>query len=275
MADASDVANTLVNLVAGIVYPDGTTQPSIVGTTVGIERGWPIPDELQSQLAQNQCIVSIFAPPGMERNTTRYPRQEFVTGRAPHTLTATVVGNTITIGGAVAVPQNVIALCGTQFAFSYAVQANDTLTTVAEGLATLIAAEFPGTVAVGEVITVAGKPGILQARVASVATVGTEQARQEKVFWITCWCPQPAIRDALASDIDLALKERDFITFSDQSVGRLIYNSSRESDEGEKNEIYRRDLLYSVEYITMSVTTAPETGTVGVTSSAASQTNYF
>jgi hypothetical protein len=275
MADASDVANTLVNLVAGIVYPNGSAQPSIVGTTVGIERGWPIPDELQTQLNNNQCIVSIFGPPGMERNTTRYPRQEFITARPVHTLTATVEGNTITIGGSVAVPQNVIALCGTQFAFSYAVQAGDTLASVAEGLAALIAAQFPGTAAAGEIIAVAGKPGILQARIASTAQVGTEQARQEKVFWITCWCPQPAIRDALASDIDLALKQFDFITFSDQSVGRLIYNSSRESDEGEKNEIYRRDLLYSVEYITMSVATAPETGTVGVTTSAASQTNYF
>ncbi|MBV8697381.1 hypothetical protein [Bradyrhizobium sp.] len=264
MADASDVANVLKSIVVATVYPNGTSQPSIVGVTVGIERGWPIPNELQSQLAAGQCIVSIFDPPGMERNTTRYERDDQVVAAPVHTLTAFVAGNTITIGGTVQVPQNVIAVCGGRFAFSYQVQANDTLNTIAAGLAALIAAQFPGTAASGAVITVAGKPGILQARIAAVGQVWTEQGRQEKVFWIVCWCPTPQLRDQLAPAIDLPLRQLDRITMPDQGSARLIYHSSREIDDGEKNDIYRRDLLYSVEYAAATVTNAFEVGTVSV-----------
>lgn len=262
MADASDVANVLKALVVGIVYPNGTSQPSIVNTTVGVERGWPISDELQQQLGAGQCIVSIFAPPGMERNTTRYQRDDVQVAAPVHTLSATVSGNTITIAGSIAVPQNVIVRCGPKLAFSYAVQPNDTLASIAAGIAALLVATFPGTSSNGPVVTVAAKAGLLQARVASTGQVFTEQGRQEKVFWITCWCPTPALRDELTPAIDLALRQLDFITMPDQGAARLIYNSSRETDDGEKNEIYRRDLLYSVEYATATVTPALEVGAV-------------
>jgi hypothetical protein len=264
MADTSDVENTLVALAAAAIYPNGTSQPSIVNAGVKIFRGWPVSDNLDADLAAGIANVSIFPPEGMERNTTRWPRDEQIIAAPVHTLTAVVNGATITIGGSVAVPQNVIALCGNDFAFSYQVQANDTLPSIAAALAALIAAQFPGTSATGAVITTVGKTGILQARIAGVGQVYVEQKRQEKTYWITCWCPTPAMRDILAPAIDVALSELDFITLADGSVGRLRYASSRVSDEGQKVQIYRRDLVYSVEYGTATITSAPETGAIGV-----------
>jgi hypothetical protein len=264
MADTSDVENALKTLCVAAIYPNGTGGASIVNTTVGVVRGWPTANDLDTELGAGQAIVSIFPPEGMERNTTRWPREEQLLTAPVHTLTAAVDGNTITIGGTVAVPQNVIALCGTEFAFSYAVQANDTLSSIATGLAAMIAEEFPGTAAEGDVITAVGKTGILQARIASEGSLWTEQARQEKTYWITCWCPTPAMRDILAPAIDVALKQLDFISLADGSMGRIRYASSRVSDEGQKVQIYRRDLVYTVEYGTAVITTAPETGTVGV-----------
>lgn len=264
MADVSDVENVLKALVVGIVYPNSPSSPSIVNATVGVVRGWPTPNNLKPQLAAGQCIISIYAPPGMERNTTRYPRDDIELTAPVHTITATVAGNTITIGGALPVPfatQNVIALLGAKYEFSYPVQQSDALGSIAAGLAALIAASFPGTAASGPVITVAGNPPPVTARIAGSGTIWTEQGRQEKVFWITCWCPTPALRDQLAPPIDVALRQLDFITLPDQGAARMIYHSSRESDEGEKNEIYRRDLLYSIEYATSTTTTAYETGT--------------
>lgn len=234
---------------------------------VEIFRGWPVSAELDAQLGAGNAQVSIFPPEGMERNTTRYPRDDQVVTQPVHTLTATVNGNTITIGGAVAVPQNVIALCGSKFAFPYPVQANDTPGSIATNLAALIAAQFPGTAASGEVITVAGKPGILQARIAGAGTTWTELARQEKTYWITCWCPTPAMRDVLAAAIDVALKQLDFITLADQSAGRLRYSMSRVSDQGQKVQIYRRDLVYTVEYPTSLTSNAYETGAFQATES--------
>lgn len=277
MADTSDVENALKALVIAAVYPNGTASPSIAGVDLFIERGWPKSAQLDTDLAAGKAHISIYPPDGMERNTTRYPREEVEVASPVHTLTATVAGNTITIGGTVSVPQNVVALCGTQFVAAYAVQANDTLASIASGLAALIAAKFPGTAAVGAVITIAGKPGIVQARIASTAQMWTRQSQQEKTYWIICWCPTPAMRDILAPAIDVALKQLDRITLADQSRSRLRYASTRTSDEGQKVQIYRRDLCYTVEYETATVTSWPETGAIGVATgpTSAQQTNYF
>jgi hypothetical protein len=198
----------------------------------------------------------------MERNTTRYPRDDIEVVAPVHTLTAKVAGNAITIGGTITTPQNVVVSCGPALAFGYSVQAGDTLASIASGVAALLAEAFPGTSSTGAVVTMGRGAPIPNAYVASTGKVWTEQGRQEKVFWITCWCPTPALRDQLVPPIDLALRQLDFITMPDQGAARLIYHSSRESDEGEKNEIYRRDLLYSVEYATATVTTAFEVGAV-------------
>lgn len=270
MADTSDVENALKAIVIGVVYPNGTSQPSIAGVTIGVERGWPTANDLDTELGAGQAIISIFPPPGLERNTTRYPRQESRLAKPVHTLTAPVAGNTITIGGTVAVPQNVIVLCGNRFAFPYSVQQGDDLDTIAANLAALIAVQFPGTAAVGSVITVAGNPGIVQARIASTAQVATEQSLQEKTYWITCWCPTPDMRDILAPAVDVALKKYDFIVVgTEQSRAWLRYARSNTSDEGQKVQIYRRDLVYTVEYGTFTIDTAYETGAIGVNSGPA------
>jgi hypothetical protein len=277
MADTSDVENALKALVLAAVYPNGSSSPSIVNADLFVERGWPKSAQLDTNLAAGKAHISIFPPEGLERNTTRYPREEFQVAPPVHTLTAAVAGNTIIIGGAVSVPQNVLALCGTQFVAAYAVAANDTLATIATALAALIAARFPGTAAAGAVITVAGKPGILQARIAATASMWTRQKQQEKTYWITCWCPTPAMRDVLAPAIDVALSKIDRITLADQSLARLRYALSRTCDEGQKVQIYRRDVVYTVEYETATVATANETGAIGVTTgpAGAQQTNYF
>jgi hypothetical protein len=267
LADTSDVENEFVTLVTAVIYPNGTALPSIVNTGVKIFRGWPNSAGLDADLAAGLANVSIFPPPGLERNTTRYPRQNRRLAKPVHTLTATVNGNTITIGGTVAVPQNVIALCGNRFAFPYGVQANDTLDAIATNLASLIAVKFPGTQAAGNIIAVAGNPGILQARIASTAQVATEQSLQEKTYWITCWCPTPAMRDILAPAIDVALKQLDFIVVgTEQSRARIRYARSNTSDEGQKVQIYRRDIVYTVEFGTYTIATAFETGVIGFTS---------
>lgn len=277
MADTSDVENAFVTLVAATVYPNGTGQPSIVNAGVKVFRGWPNSASLDTDLAAGAAQISIFPPEGMERNTTRYPREEADVAAPVHTVTATVNGNTVTIGGTISSPQNIIVACGVGQSFSYAVQTNDTLALIATNLAALIAASFPGTAASGAVITVAGKPGILQARIAGQAQVWTRQSQQEKTYWITCWCPTPAMRDVLAPAIDVALKQLDWINLADGSRGRLRYASSRVSDEAQKVQIYRRDLVYTVEYETATVSPAPETGIVGVTTGpqGTQHTNYF
>lgn len=283
MADLSDVENVLLATVTPIVYPNGNTQPSIVNAGVRLYRGWPIAAQLDTDLAAGLSHVSIYSMPNMERNITPYPRDDEVVTAPVNTVTAIAAGNAITIGGTISTPQNVIVLAGNRKLYAYAVKSNDTLASIATAVAALIAADFPGTAAVGPVITIAGKPGVVQARVAGAGQVGVEEARQQKWFMITCWCPTPPIRDLLAKSIDLALKQIDFLTMPDGWAARLRYERTQSTDDAEKVQLYRRDLIFMVEYATVALSTVFEIGAIGVTvqggpqgdGAAPSNTTYY
>lgn len=265
MADLSDVETALLTLIQTAVYPNSTSSPSVVNADVRIYRGWPIAAQLDSDLAAGRAHVSVYAQPNVERNTTRYQREEQTQTAPVHTLTGSVNGNAVTIGGTVSTPQTVIVLCGTKFAFTYAVQSGDTLSTIAAAVAALIAVQFPGTAAVGAVITIVGQPGVVQARIAGQGSTWTEQGRQDRGFQIGCWCPTPALRDVLVPAIDLALRKLDRITLVDGSSAHIRYERTFTSDEGEKVQVFRRDLFYMIEYATASIATAYEVGAFGGT----------
>lgn len=185
MADLADVENAIKALVIGIVYPNGNSSPSIVNEQVTIGRGWPLAKDIDTALAAGSVIVSIFSPPGMERNTTRYPRDDEV----------------------------------------------------------------------------------LSGPSAGAFHIWTEEKRQERQIQITCWCPTPALRDALVGPLDLALCLNSFIATTDQSAVRFRYARTAESDEGEKVQIFRRDLFYTAEYPTALITTVPETTSIDISTS--------
>jgi hypothetical protein len=77
-----------------------------------------------------------------------------------------------------------------------------------------------------------------------------EVRRQEQGFRITCWCPTPTARDTVASAIDLLLTGFRFISLEDNSHGRLQYKGTLVFDQSQDALLYRRDLLYNVEYCT-------------------------
>ena len=68
---------------------------------------------------------------------------------------------------------------------------------------------------------------------------------------MTCWCPTAATRDSSASAIDQSFAALSFIDLPDGSQGRLTYSGTSEFDQSRDALLYRRDLLYTVEYPTM------------------------
>lgn len=70
MADLEEVLPALASIVANAIYPNGGA--SVVGADVKVYPGWPVPNNLDSDLAQGLAHVSIYPRPE-ERNTTRYP----------------------------------------------------------------------------------------------------------------------------------------------------------------------------------------------------------
>lgn len=268
MADVSDVQTTLVGLIAGALYPNGTGQPSAVGANCRVGSGWPSKPQLDADLDAGIVNVSVY-PTSIEHKTTRYMQGWQEINRFAPTVTLAGAGQTITVGGTISAPfraQNVAVLMGGH-AFAYAVQASDTLTTVASALAALIAAVYPGTTSSGAVITLpAGSPQ-RTLRTGGTSTVAKEVKRQSRVVRIVVWSPTPALRDAVASLLDAFLAQINFLTLPDGFGGRLLYHHSDLVDLQEKANLYRRDLCYMVEF--------PTTVTQQATDVVVTQTNQI
>jgi hypothetical protein len=262
MADLADVQDALTTVLAAAVYPNGTAQPSVITAVIRIFPGWPSPEDLDRDLAAGTANISVFSQPNVERNTTRFEREFQQQSDVVHTLTASVAGNVITIGGtnpSDAPAQWVTAALGSvgqQKFYSYPVTTSQSLAAIATGLAALINADQPAA-AVGAVITITtGKP--VAARIGSTATLWRELARVNKGFQITLWCGTPAQRAALAKIVVPALCAIIRLPLADGSSGHMVYTMSRESDEGEKSNIFRRDLFFSVDFPISDTGTAYE-----------------
>jgi hypothetical protein len=245
MADIDDVLTTLGGLIATALYPNGTTHASAVTAQVKIYPGWPVPNVLDADLAAGNAHVSIFPRPE-ERNTTRHAPEYQQAVITPATLTVLALGNTVTIGGIVSVPQAVMVVTnfGKQ-SYSYFVLQADTLDSIATALAALI----PDATAIGAVITI---PGVYDIR-AQIITSGTaikEVRRQERLVQMVIWAPTPALRTAIARVVDPILAQTERFILPDGSNARLTYKSSPINDMLQKATIYRRDLFYTVEYAT-------------------------
>jgi hypothetical protein len=253
MSDISDVLNVLAAQCAGYVYPNGTGQPSVTGNTVKTYPGWPTSSSLDQDLQREIVNVSIF-PIGPERNVTRYAPQSHVMSIVEPTLTLTVSDNTITVGGAMPSPftPHNMALLMSGKAFIYAIQATDTLTSIATGLASLISAAYPGTTSSGAVITLAAGANAQDARVGTTGTTAIEWERQTQRVQITVWAPDPTTRNQVSAAIKSSLSQISFLTMPDGFGARCLSTGQLPplSDMLEKAKTYRRDLFYDIEYAT-------------------------
>ena len=70
---------------------------------------------------------------------------------------------------------------------------------------------------------------------------------------IICWCPTPAIRDAVAAAIDAAIDQMSFLILPDDTNARVVYRNTASYDQAQNALLYRRDLIYTVEYPTVTV----------------------
>ncbi len=250
MADISDVLTVLTQTVAGAIYPNGTAQPSVSGATTTIMPGWPAPAALDAAMAAGNVVVSIYPRPE-ERNTTRFRQVWQQASVSAPTLTASITGNQITIGGTVSSPQTVVAILnatpvnsGTPYA--YAVQPTDTLDSIASGLAALI----PNATISGAVVTVGGSLFNLSAQISTPGTMAQEIGRQQRLIQITVWAPTQPLRDTTAAALDVALRLAQRVVMPDGFWAMVTYKGTPMTDMLTKQAIFRRDVNYEVEYAT-------------------------
>lgn len=251
MASLEDVMSTLATQISAYVYPNGTGQPSVTGKTIKVFAGWPTSSSLDQDLQADNPNVSIY-PSGPEHNVTRYRPKNNVMSIAAATLTLTANGNVVTVGGAMPSPFTAhnLALLVDKQPFIYSVQATDTLTSIATGLATLLAVAFPGTTSSGPVITLPANTVPIVARVGTTGIVTTEWERQQQRMQITVWAADPTSRQQVAAAIKTGFSQIAFLSMPDGYGARVRSNGSTLSDILEKAKTYRRDLFYDVEYAT-------------------------
>lgn len=268
MADQSDVETALVGLITAGLYPSGVSGAaalSTAGMVCSVSRGWPDPQSLDAALAASVSWVTVYAPAGMSRLTSRYaPTWQQISANVP-TVTATASGSTVTFGGTVSA-RNVV---GVQFGagklksgYSYRFTGTDTLAAAASALAARIA----GASAFGSVLSLPGGTVGLSAAVVVDQQAQIELRRQAQEFRLICWCPTPAARDALAAAVDLAVAGQldangnptEFMPLPDGTSVRLTYRNGYTMDGSQKDGLWRRDLCYTAEYATTLVQTQPE-----------------
>ncbi len=247
MADQSDVATALVTAISGALYPNGTGAVGVIPQPVKIYRGWPGTATLRTDLGMKVLNVTVFPEPNTTKNTTRWMEGIVPAGAVAPTLTVSVQGADVTVGGTVTLGQ-LVGILADGVAFIHRARAGDTLETVAEALGAMIATKRVVTVS-GTTVSVAG----------AVALVGRTVADQPVLRWIrsqmqhfrvSCWCPDPLSRDAVATAIDVALAQTSFLDLADGSNGWLHFLETVEDDEREDAALFRRDLLYAVDYPT-------------------------
>ena len=266
MADLSDIERGLVTLIAGALFPATGYMPGAFATTSGgqavkVVRGWPTQDALNSDLAAGRAVISIFAEHGMTRNVSRWPTLAVQVSTVTPTLTVAVAGAAVTLAGTITAGNVVGIAAGSPLAaHAYIIQAADTLASIA----TALAAKIAGATAAGPVVTLAARLNLV-AGVMVPQTVLTITRQQEQGFRISVWTATPAARDILAGQVDNALSAihsaggmlTTFFAVTPYESARLMYRTTYVSDMPARDRLWRRDLLFNVEYPTTLIEQDP------------------
>ncbi|MEN4587112.1 hypothetical protein ABEI17_21500 [Pantoea agglomerans] len=252
MASTDDVARYLARRVAGVVYPGGCQLPGIVNASVKIYPGWPVPGTLQQDIDNGGVHISVWPLPTERKISTALGRPFRLMAKGKPTLQFTVNGTTIGVSGVASSLTNVLITLNRK-TFSFHFRAGTTAGRAIHALSAALPKSF--TVLSSVCIPLAEHLSI------SVTTAGTavkELHRQIKDFQITVWAPAPGLRDRIGSAIDTALSEQCHIDLNDGAPAQLLYTRQSDSDRSENWHVYRRDLIFSVNYATTQAITAPE-----------------
>jgi hypothetical protein len=253
MADISDVEQAVAEAVTSILYPTGSSQSSIVGALCRVYRGWPNSATLNADLNTGTVNITIGADNDSGRTTTRYLPKWKTAPAQPGTVVS-AENRTLMIAGS-PVAGDVVGTMIDGVAFAYRVQTGDSPDLIAANLGQMIRSIRTANLQ-GCTVMVPGAASVI-ARVACDHAATFESRRQEKDLRIVCWCPTPTVRDAVATAIDGAINRMGFLSLPDSTEARVIYRNTASYDQAQNALLYRRDLIYTVEYATITAVEQP------------------
>ena len=252
MADASDVEDALADAIAVALGLDANGFSPAVGLSCRVTREWPNDEELTADLAARVLNVTVTSLPGVSRETTRYPEHWRPLSHPVTTVTATLVGQTLTLAApAGPMTQQLVGIRLGTVPYVYETVASDAPASIAVALAALI----PDATATGAALTLPLGP--VTFRTAGFAPLFRETRRQRASLKAAFWAPDGTTRDIACKVVDGALAALHFIPLVDGTACRLRGEGSYVSDTDQKAGLWRRDLRYGVEYPTTDTMTAP------------------
>lgn len=261
MPDASIVESQFVREIAKILT-SSSYQPYAVGMCDALNqpfrlmRGWPVDQQLVKDLAANPPItnITVFSQPG-QRNTTRFLRQHMhqpVRVPAP-TMFASIAGNAVTFEGLASDIEVMSVAYGNSAGVAMRLSSTDTPASIA----TYFAGQFPGASATGPVLTLNTYKRVSVALGMDV-NVLSEVHRQCGIWRVTFWTATVGLRDQFCSLVDPNLQGLDRFFFDDGSCsGPVIGAGFMVDDVVEKQNLWKRDLLYELEYPTDTAQVVP------------------
>jgi hypothetical protein len=235
--------------ILGTTYVPYTVVTSpVVSAPIRAYRGWPMDTQLQTDLKAGTTNISIFSAPALARDTTRFLRMmtEQTASQAPVTMTATMTNNIVTFAGTGSASE-VIGIADIHHGYAYRLSDMDTPTTVAA----VFAANIPSATSSGPTLTINTSNVVSVAYSADITTL-TEVHRQLQIVRVSVWTPTTTLRDQICSILDPAIMWYDRIVFAENSISGPIRNAGTHVDDIVGVEfMWRRDLLYHIEYPTM------------------------
>jgi hypothetical protein len=264
MATLSNVFSSLITVVQNAVVP--------LGVPVEVYPGWPDPQELYTDLRNHKMHVTMVThgpgkrtniPVGLNRVQTVAPNVQLTAAVSAAFLTggtATVAASgTITFGGIVGQQVHLIVEVAGAYV-PYAPTDGLTLAVAAAGVAAAINANATASAkvvatAVGVVVTVASKTvgvsgnGInLNIIMGGVATLEWKTRQQKDMINLHVWGYDDPSRAAVGDAIDSALETLRFLIFGAEPPMRMLYEGRVNEDMDIRLGVWRRILMYSVEY---------------------------
>jgi len=259
VASIEQVLEAVADLCTASLYPNGPLSPGVVPANVLSYPGWPERQSLDQAMQAGNVHVSVFAD-AAERNTTAYGAQWREGAREAATYGVTVEGRAITVTGgppAVYAPQN-LAVIVDGVGYVAQAQPGDMAEHLAGRLLAELAPAYPAATLVGAVVTLPPGATITAVRLGVTASATRETKRQARDIRVSVWAPTPELRRAVSEVLDPALSALDLMELPDGSRARAIYRASPIIDEAERQLIYRRDFVYTLDFATLQTVTMTE-----------------
>lgn len=283
MADISDITAYLATTAVNAVYPNGTGAPSVANMDCIIFEGWPIPEQLDMDLTGRMLApgpsggppIPMPRPGGLRANVSVFPMagmnvvppqildETYVIVPPVYGLTATMVQNpsggafTITLNGTPTPTEFLTIEIDNFYITSHTGLTNtailNSLAADINAFPSLSNALIPGYVATvvgGSTLVITGAAYCVP-RLGVQATLAKVTHKQRQNIMVTVWAPDHASRTAFAKAIDVLIKQKLTVIMPDTSMALICYNRTNVIDEFEPVAVYRRDLIYQVEYGTL------------------------